>query len=153
MPPVYVLDDEPGINAFAAGHQPATPWWPSPAAASSYLNRDELQGVIGHEFSHILNGDMRLNLRLIGIAQRHPRPGDPRLLPHAHRRQFSPADSDKKGGGAAGSSSLGLGMLIIGYIGVFFGKLIKAAVSRQREFLADASRCSSPAIPAASPAR
>ena len=68
VPPVYVLDHEPGINAFAAGHQPGDAVVAVSAGCLQYLTREELQGVMGHEFSHILNGDMRLNLRLIGIV-------------------------------------------------------------------------------------
>ena len=68
VPPVYVLDHEAGINAFAAGHQPGDAVVAVSAGCLKYLTREELQGVIGHEFSHILNGDMRLNLRLIGIV-------------------------------------------------------------------------------------
>ena len=60
VPLVYVLDHEPGINAFAAGHRPANAVVAVSAGCLQYLNREELQGVLGHEFSHILNGDMRL---------------------------------------------------------------------------------------------
>ena len=63
-----MLDHEPGINAFAAGHQPGDAVVAVSGGCLEYLNREELQGVMGHEFSHILNGDMRLNLRLIGIV-------------------------------------------------------------------------------------
>ena len=68
VPPVFVMENEPGINAFAAGHQPGDAVVAVSAGCLKYLTREELQGVIGHEFSHILNGDMRLNLRLIGIV-------------------------------------------------------------------------------------
>ena len=68
VPPVFVLDNEPSINAFAAGHQPGDAVVAVSAGALRYLSREELQGVMGHEFSHILNGDMRLNLRLIGVV-------------------------------------------------------------------------------------
>ena len=68
VPPVYVLDNEPGINAFAAGYQPGDAVVAVSRGCLQYLTREELQGVMGHEFSHILNGDMRLNLRLIGIV-------------------------------------------------------------------------------------
>src|SRR5438876_41443 len=100
------------------------------------LSRDELQGVIGHEFSHILNGDMRLNLRLIGLIN-----GIlclaiiGRILLRSGWSRSS--RSDRKGSNPL--PLLGIGLLVIGGIGVFFGKLIKSAVSRQREFLADAS--------------
>ncbi|MDR3403771.1 MAG: M48 family metallopeptidase [Chthoniobacter sp.] len=130
MPKVYVLDGEDGINAFAAGHTPSDAAVAVTHNCMTRLTRDELQGVIGHEFSHILNGDMRLNLRLIGILfgifciatlgrilmQVRGSGRDRNMLPLA-----------------------GLLLLVIGYMGVFFGRLIQAAVSRQREFLADAS--------------
>src|SRR3954471_2182052 len=67
VPEIYVLDEEDGINAFAAGHATADAAVTVTRGAMELLTRDELQGVIGHEFSHILNGDMRLNLRLIGL--------------------------------------------------------------------------------------
>lgn len=138
VPPVYVLDEEPGINAFAAGHEPASAVIGVSRGALVYLSRDELQGVVAHEFSHILNGDMRLNLRLVGVLH-----GilllaiiGYYLLRAAGR---SAGRSSKKGGGAAALVLLGLALLIIGYVGVFFARLIRAAVSRQREYLADAS--------------
>jgi Zn-dependent protease with chaperone function len=127
VPKVYVLDEERGINAFAAGHSTSDAVVAVTRGTLQTLNRDELQGVIGHEFSHILNGDMRLNLRLMGIIfgilclatiGRI-------LLRTRGRRNPLPL--------------LGLALLAIGGIGVFFGRLIQAAVSRQREFLADAS--------------
>lgn len=138
VPPVYVLDNEPGINAFAAGHDPASAVIGVSRGALVYLTRDELQGVVAHEFSHILNGDMRLNLRLVGVLH-----GilllaviGYYLLRAAGR---SAARSTKKGGGAATLALLGLALLVIGYVGVFLAKLIRCAVSRQREYLADAS--------------
>ena len=136
VPPVYVLDDERSINAFAAGHTPGNAVIGVSRGASTYLTRDELQGVMGHEFSHILNGDMRLNLRLIGILNG--------ILILAILGYYLMRMSGNSWGGlrkkeGGGLVLLGLGLLIIGYVGVFFGKLIKAAVSRQREYLADAS--------------
>ena len=67
LPQLYVMDNEAGINAFAAGFSPNTAAIAVSRGALDQLNRDELQGVIGHEFSHILNGDMRLNVRLMGL--------------------------------------------------------------------------------------
>ena len=138
VPPVYVLDHEPGINAFAAGHQPGDAVVAVSAGCLRYLNREELQGVLGHEFSHILNGDMRLNLRLIGIVFG--------ILVLAvigyYTMRFAGLSSsrdEKSGGAAAAMVILGLTLLVFGYLGVFLGKLIKSAISRQREFLADAS--------------
>ncbi len=130
VPSVYLMD-EPGINAFAAGYQPADAVIGVTRGAIEQLSRQELQGVIAHEFSHILNGDMRLNLRLIGIVY-----GiviialSGRYLLHGTRH------SSKDRGAVLG---IGLALILLGYLGVFFGNLIKAAISRQREFLADAS--------------
>ena len=131
MPQVFVLDEERGINAFAAGHTTSDAAVAVTRGCLTLLKRDELQGVIGHEFSHILNGDMKLNVRLLGILfgilciatigriLLHVRSGN--------SRDRNPLPL------------LGLALLVIGGIGVLFGRLIQAAVSRQREFLADAS--------------
>ena len=139
VPPVYVLDREPGINAFAAGYQPGDAVVAVSAGCLQYLTREELQGVMGHEFSHILNGDMRLNLRLIGVVA-----GILVLATIGYYVMRSAAyvssGSKKEGNGAAiAVFLLGLVLLILGYLGVFLGKLIKSAINRQREFLADAS--------------
>ncbi len=137
VPPVYVLEHEAGINAFAAGHQPGDAVVAVSAGCLQYLTREELQGVIGHEFSHILNGDMRLNLRLIGIVY-----GILLLAIVGYyllrSSSFSSRDS-RRDNGAALVLILGLAMVVLGYLGVFLGKLIKSAINRQREFLADAS--------------
>jgi Zn-dependent protease with chaperone function len=127
VPQVYVMDEENGINAFAAGHKPGDATITVTRGCMKILSRDELQGVIGHEFSHILNGDMRLNLRLIGIIFG--------ILCLAIIGRILLRTRGRKNP----LPLLGLALLIIGYIGVFFGRLIQAAVSRQREFLADAS--------------
>ncbi|WP_421656189.1 M48 family metallopeptidase [Leptothermofonsia sp. ETS-13] len=131
VPAVYVLDGEPGINAFAAGFTPNDAVIGVTRGCMEILTRDELQGVIGHEFSHILNGDMRLNLRLVGVLNGI-------LLIYILGRLAIEVRSgrDRNGNGIA---LFGLALLIIGSVGLFFGRVIKAAVSRQREFLADAS--------------
>jgi len=129
VPKVYVLDDEKGINAFAAGHTPGDAAIGVTRGCMTLLNRDELQGVIGHEFSHILNGDMRLNLRLMGIIF-----GILCLAVIGRVLIFSRGRRDRNP-----LMLLGLALIVIGAIGVFFGRLIQAALSRQREFLADAS--------------
>ncbi len=124
-PPVYVMDGEAGINAFAAGfsHHDAVIGVTHGAAAA--LERDELQGVIAHEFSHILNGDMRLNLRLMGMLHGIFLIGAiGYVLLRVRVTTFV---------------LIGAGLSVVGFSGTFFGNLIKAAVSRQREFLADAS--------------
>ncbi len=139
MPPVYLLDNEPGINAFAAGFTPGDAIVAVSRGALEHLTRDELQGVIGHEFSHILHGDMRLNLRLIGLIH-----GilvlalTGRLLVQILFRSNS--DTGKDGFWiVVGLLVSGLTLIVIGSLGVFLGRMIKCAISRQREFLADAS--------------
>ncbi len=139
VPPVFVLEKEMSVNAFAAGfsHQDAVIG--VTRGCISRLNRDELQGVIAHEFSHILNGDMRLNIKLIGILNGILVIA---IIGYWIMRLTSSSSSSSSSKGKKGSNPLpilGLLLMIVGYIGVFFGNLIKAAVSRQREFLADAS--------------
>jgi Zn-dependent protease with chaperone function len=133
VPQVYVMDEEGGINAFAAGHKPGDATVTVTRGCMKLLSRDELQGVIGHEFSHILNGDMRLNLRLMGIIF------GILCLAIIGRVLLYTARGGGRGRGQNPLPILGLALLLVGYIGVFFGRLIQAAVSRQREFLADAS--------------
>ncbi len=146
VPELYVLESEPGINAFAAGYTPGDAAVAVTRGALEQLDREELQGVIAHEFSHILNGDMRLNIRLMGvlfgilvigmlgrILLRGTRVGAMRVRVGGGNRSG--------GGGAAVVLILaaGLALTLIGSIGVLFGRLIRAGLSRQREFLADAS--------------
>jgi hypothetical protein len=139
MPAVYVLENEAGLNAFAAGLTTSDAAVAVTRGTLDRLTRDELQGVIGHEFSHILNGDMRLNVRItavvfgilvIGLLGR----GILQSMGQARIRS-----GGKKDGSAAVLLAIGLALMIVGYVGYFFGRLIQAAVSRQREFLADAS--------------
>lgn len=132
VPPVYLLEEE-GINAFAAGYKPGDAVIGVTRGAIEKLSREQLQGVIAHEFSHILNGDMKLNIRLIGLLHGILLIG---LIGYYILRSTSHSGRSRNSGGAA---ILGLGLVVIGYAGTFFGNLIKAAVSRQREFLADAS--------------
>ena len=141
VPSVYILSDEQGINAFAAGLAPGDAVIAVTRGCVEGLTRDELQGVIAHEFSHILNGDMRLNMRLIGIiAGILVIAVIGRVVVRGITSSGRSRSGGKKGGGALVIVLLaGFILMIVGYIGVFFGKLIKAAVSRQREFLADAS--------------
>ena len=131
-PEVYVLDREPGINAFAAGNTTSDAVIGVTQGTLQLLRRDELQGVIAHEFSHILNGDSRINLRAIGLLH------GIFLLALIGRflTRGSMRSGKKEGGGVA---LLGLGLLAIGSIGVFFGRMIQSSISRQRELLADAS--------------
>jgi len=142
VPTVYLMDKEEGINAFAAGFQAQDAVIGVTKGTMEILSRDELQGVIAHEFSHIFNGDMRLNIRLMGVLH-----GILVLALIGYfilRTSFYSGggrrrDSNGGGGAAAALPLIGLTLVIVGYTGVFFGRLIKSAVSRQREFLADAS--------------
>lgn len=137
VPPVYLMEDE-AINAFAAGYQPRDAVIGITRGCIHELSRDELQGVIAHEFSHIFNGDMRLNIRLMGLLYGIMVLGI--IGYHMMRGGRYGAMSSRSGKGNGGAILfLGLGLIVIGYGGTFFGNLIKAAVSRQREFLADAS--------------
>ncbi len=147
IPPVYLIEDD-SINAFAAGYTPSDAVIGVTRGAMRILNRDELQGVIAHEFSHILNGDMRLNIRLMGVLH-----GILalvvigtfllRILGSSRSRSSSSSSSSSKKGGGGGILFVillvGLTFTIVGWIGEFFANLIKMAVSRQREYLADAS--------------
>ncbi|HVU33934.1 MAG TPA: M48 family metallopeptidase [Opitutaceae bacterium] len=141
VPAVYVLDEEPAINAFAAGLTTHDAVVTVTRGTLEKLNRDELQGVVGHEFSHILNGDMRLNLRIaaiifgilvLGLVGRG-------ILWSLRGTRVSSRGRGNSGGTVAVILVVGLALIVIGYVGYFFGRLIQAAVSRQREFLADAS--------------
>lgn len=136
VPPVYLLRDEAGINAFAAGNTPADAVIGITRGTAEQLSRAELQGVVAHEFSHILNGDMRINIRLIGVLHGILVIGIIgyyllRSMTYGRRRS-----SEKNG---APILVLAIGLMVIGFAGTFFGNLIKASVSRNREFLADAS--------------
>lgn len=133
VPPVFIMDEEDGINAFAAGYSPDQAVIGVSRGALEYLNRDELQGVIAHEFSHVLNGDMRLNIRLIAIIF-----GIMGLAAFGSQLMRSSRGSSRDRGSIQ-LILLGLGLYLLGIVGAFFGNLIKAMVSRQREFLADAS--------------
>jgi len=133
VPRVYVMDGEAGLNAFAAGHTVNDAVIAVTRGALTRLSRDELQGVIGHEFSHILNGDMALNLRLIGTLFGLT------MIALAGRFLMEAGRGARDSKGVAALALAGVALWIIGYAGVFFGRLIKAGVSRQREFLADAA--------------
>jgi Zn-dependent protease with chaperone function len=135
VPEIYVLEQEAGINAFAAGYSPADAAVAVTRGTLEQLDRNELQGVIAHEFSHILNGDMRLNIRLIGVLF-----GilvlaliGRRILYHSH---YLGRSRNSEGIAVIGAA---LALVAVGYVGLFFGRVIKSAVSRQREYLADAS--------------
>ena len=133
VPDIYVLEKEQGVNAFAAGATTSDAAVAVTRGLLDSMSRDELQGVIAHEFSHILNGDMRLNLRLMGLLF------GILVIAIIGRKILHGASRARSGKGGAGTAIIGLAVMLIGYSGLFFGRWIKAAVSRQREFLADAS--------------
>ncbi len=124
VPQIFVLENEAAINAFAAGYTPADAAITVTRGALDKLTREELQGVIGHEFSHVLNGDMRLNIRLIGVVF------GILVLSTIGRKIARGRDR---------AALFGVALFCIGYLGVVCARLIKASISRQREFLADAS--------------
>lgn len=135
VPPVYILANERSINAFAAGHTTDNAIICVTQGCLEALDRDALQGVVAHEFSHILNGDMRLNIKITGILHGILLLGliGARIL-HIVRHVRS-----SRNNGAAAIGLVGLGLVAIGFGGTLFGNAIKATVNRQREFLADAS--------------
>jgi len=138
VPEIYVMEHERSINAFAAGYAPGDAAVAVTRGTLELLDRDELQGVIAHEFSHILNGDMRLNIRMMGVLFGIMVVGlVGRLILRSGRH--SSLFSSRRGKNAGGILALGLGLALLGWIGMFFARILKAAVSRRREYLADAS--------------
>lgn len=133
VPDIYVLEAEDGINAFAAGYSPSDAAVAVTQGTLETLTREELQGVIAHEFSHIFNGDMRLNIRLMGVLF------GILVLAVVGRRVLSSMRYSGRNRNAGALVLVGLAVMIIGYVGLFLGRWIRAAVSRQREMLADAS--------------
>lgn len=133
VPDIYVLESESGINAFAAGYTPADAAVAVTQGTLESLSREELQGVIAHEFSHIFNGDMRLNIRMMGVLF------GILVIALAGRRVLGSMRYTGRSRNAGALLLLGLAVMVIGYVGLFFGRWIRAAVSRQRELLADAS--------------
>lgn len=132
VPDIYLMADEPGINAFAAGYSASDAAVCVTRGCLDNLSRDELQGVIAHEFSHVLNGDMRLNIRLMGLLF-----GILVLAIVGRRVIWLGGSRNRRGGGQVWL--IGLALMVVGYIGYFFARLIQAAVARSRESLADAS--------------
>ena len=136
VPLVFVMDDQRTINAFAAGYSPNEATVIVTRGALEQLNRDELQGVVAHEFSHILNGDMRLNIHLVGVIAGIVMVGSIGAFLMTGIRD---GDDLRRAGTDIRVFFLGLLLWLIGSIGVLAGRLIKAVISREREFLADAS--------------
>lgn len=138
VPQLFVMQDQ-SINAFVAGKKPEDTVMVVTTGALETLNREELQGVVGHEFSHIFNGDMKISLKLIGVLGGILVIGKiGQILLRSASRTRMTSSSSKKGNGVLILVLVGLGFMVIGYIGLFFGRMIKAAISRQRELLADA---------------
>ena len=139
-PPVYFLDHEEGINAFAAGFSPSDAVIGITRGCAQQLSRDELQGVVAHEFSHIMNGDMRLNIRLMGVLYGILVIG---MIGYFLLRSSLWAGVASRRSSRDNSTIVmvvgGIALMALGFLGTLFGNLIKASVSRQREFLADAS--------------
>ena len=135
-PRTFVLDQEQGINAMVAGYRPTEAVVMVTRGTLEQLGRDELQGVIAHEYSHIFNADMRMNMRLMAVLAGILAIGKVGefLMHSSRRRRYSSRNNNQ-----SGLVLLGLALVVIGYVGLFFGRLIKAAISRQRELLADAS--------------
>jgi hypothetical protein len=149
VPTLYLLRGEPGINAFAAGFAPDRAVVAVTQGCLTQLSRDQLQGVIGHELSHVQNGDMRLNLRLLALAgglSALALVG--RVLMQAGSSSSSDSRRDRKGSGGQ-LALVGLAVMVAGLAGAFFARLIRAAVSRQREYLADAASAQFTRNPAA----
>ncbi|MBK1872139.1 MULTISPECIES: M48 family metallopeptidase [Marinobacter] len=141
VPELYIMDNETGINAFVAGYTPGSAVMVVTHGSITQLTRDELQGVVGHEFSHIFNGDMRLNVRLIALLSGILMIGQIGgfLLRSSFYSGGRTTGRNRDGRAQAAMGIIGIALFVIGYVGVFFGRLIQAAVSRQRETLADAS--------------
>lgn len=138
VPEIYVLEKESAINAFAAGFAPGDAAIAVTRGTLELLDRDELQGVIAHEFSHVLNGDMRLNIRMMGVLFGIMILGlaGRLILRGGYHARLGSGGRDR---GTPAIMIIGLGLAVLGGIGVFFSRIIKASVSRQREYLADAS--------------
>jgi len=134
VPEIFVLEKEAGINAFAAGFSTGDAAVAVSRGCLETLNREELQGVVAHEFSHIFNGDMRLNIRLMGILFGILMIG----MAGRHLMRVSYYGGGNKKDGLP-IVAIGAALMVIGFVGLFFGRMIQAAVSRQREYLADAS--------------
>lgn len=139
VPPVYVMRSEMGINAFAAGLGLTDAAICVTRGTLDSLSRDQLQGVIAHEFSHIINGDMRINMRLLVMLHGMVFFAELGRVFASSKTSWW-ADSTKSRSSSRGYLVLlGLGLMVVGWCGVMVGNMLKAAISRQREFLADAS--------------
>ncbi len=137
VPPVYLMAGERGINAFAAGISPSDAVIGVTQGSLDRFNREQLQGVVAHEFSHILNGDMRLNIRLAALLKGITFIGDiGEAIVRGGRRRHGYSSRNRM---PAQALAIGLALWVIGWLGGLFAGFIKAAISRQKEYLADAS--------------
>lgn len=138
VPQLYLMVEDSSINAFAAGLYPSDAVITITRGALERLTREQLQGVIAHEFSHILNGDMRLNLRLIVLLHGIGFIGSVgRFMSSSTRRRYRHSSNRKSNGGAA--VLVGLLLRLVGWLGEIFSRILQAKISREREYLADAS--------------
>jgi Zn-dependent protease with chaperone function len=139
VPGVFVLRDAYGLNAFAAGRELDDAALAVTADALEHFTREELQGVVAHEFSHLLNGDTILNIRVIccihGLMCVHD--FGRFFLGMRGRSRF--AEESPFGGRRNPFAGIGLVLLVCGFVGAMVGRIIQAAINRQREHLADAS--------------
>ncbi len=139
VPPVYLLRGETAINALVAGHTPNEAVIVATQGAVQQLSRDELQGVMGHEFSHILNGDMALNVRLVSLLAGIACFGEwGEAMVYAGAAEAAKKSREERGGEVL-VALFGTAIAFIGFPGLFAAEAIKAAISRQRELLADAA--------------
>jgi len=136
VPEVYVMENEPGINAFAAGYTASDAAVAVTQGTLEKLSRSELQGVIAHEFSHIFNGDMRINIRMMGVIFGITVIA---ILGRKFLRASSYQSRSSRNNNGSAIVAIGLVLMLVGYIGLFFARWMKSALSRQREYLADAS--------------
>ncbi|HET9599919.1 MAG TPA: M48 family metalloprotease, partial [Anaeromyxobacteraceae bacterium] len=136
VPRGYVLPGESGVNAFAAGATPGRSVVVVTRGALDRLTRDELQGVVAHELSHVLHGDVRLNARLLALV------GGLGALAALGRMLWRAADAPRRrevGQGRAVLAGAGAALAVAGWAGRLCGELLRFAVSREREHLADAA--------------
>jgi Zn-dependent protease with chaperone function/uncharacterized tellurite resistance protein B-like protein len=139
VPPVYLMNHEDAINALVAGHTPNEAVIVVTRGAAQKLSRDELQGVMGHEFSHLLNGDMALNVRLVGLLAGIACFGEwGEALVYEVAKHNVGKSREERGGGVL-AAMFGAAIAFIGFPGLFAAEAIKAAIARQRELLADAA--------------
>ncbi|MFN3712649.1 MAG: M48 family metallopeptidase [Alcanivoracaceae bacterium] len=141
-PRTFVMEQEKSINAMVAGYRPTEAVMVVTRGALDHLSREELQGVVGHEFSHVFNADMRINMRLMSVLAgilAIGKVGELMLHANTRRRLYNSRSGKNEVAGIFFLIVMGVVLMVLGYIGLFFGRLIKAAISRQRELLADAS--------------